>query len=68
MCFPTSISFAVWTDSIPLPVAKSGTSAAILNNEIVVIGGKGIIENNPISEIYDIMENLETIKFVSKRF
>ena len=54
MCFPTSISFAVWTDSIPLPVAKSGTSAAILNNEIIVIGGKGIIENNPISEIYDI--------------
>ena len=28
----------------PLPVAKSGNSAAIINNEIVVIGGKELLE------------------------
>ena len=47
-------TFSIWIDSVPLPVAKSGTSAALIENEIVVIGGKGIIDNNPISEIFDI--------------
>ncbi len=45
---------AIWIEATPLPVAKSGTSAAILDNEIVVIGGKGIVGNNPLSEIFDI--------------
>ena len=43
--------FSIWVESTPLPVAKSGTSAAILNNEIIVVGGKGIVGNNPLSEI-----------------
>ena len=52
--FLPSKVFSIWVESTPLPVAKSGTSAAILNNEIVVVGGKGIIGNNPLSEIFDI--------------
>ena len=51
--FPSKI-FSIWIDGTPLPIAKSGTSAAIINNEIAVIGGKGIIGNNPLSEIFDI--------------
>ena len=52
--FLPSKVFSIWVESIPLPVAKSGTSAAILNNEIIVVGGKGIVGNNPLSEIFDI--------------
>ena len=51
--FPLKI-FSIWIDGTPLPIAKSGTSAAIINNEIAVIGGEGIIGNNPLSEIFDI--------------
>ena len=54
--FPSKI-FSIWIDGTPLPIAKSGTSAAIINNEIAVIGGKGIIGNNPLSEIFDIEGN-----------
>ena len=52
--FLPSKVFSIWVESTPLPVAKSGTSAAILNNEIIVVGGKGIVGNNPLSEIFDI--------------
>ena len=52
--FLPSKVLSIWFESTPLPVAKSGTSAAILNNEIVVVGGKGIFGNNPLSEFFDI--------------
>ena len=51
--FP-SASYSKWEEGIPLPKAKSGTSAAIINKNIIVIGGKSIIGNHPLSEIFDI--------------
>ena len=50
--FYPSFGYSKWEEGVPLPKAKSGTSAAILNKNIIVIGGKGIVGNNPLSEIF----------------
>ena len=52
--FYPSFGYSKWEEGVPLPKAKSGTSAAILNKNIIVIGGKGIVGNNPLSEIFDL--------------
>ncbi len=52
--FYPSFGYSKWEEGVPLPKAKSGISAAILNKNIIVIGGKGIVGNNPLSEIFDL--------------
>jgi len=45
--------YSKWEEGIPLPKAKSGTVATTINDNIYVLGGKGIIGTSPLSEIYD---------------
>ena len=47
-----------WEDGIPMPQAKSGTVAAVIDNNIILIGGKSIVEGSPVSEIFDIKGNI----------
>ena len=47
-----------WEDGIPMPQAKSGTVATVIDNNIILIGGKSIVEGSPVSEIFDIKGNI----------
>ena len=51
--FLSEILYSKWEEGVPLPKAKSGTVATTINNDIYVLGGKGIIGTSPLSEIYD---------------
>ena len=51
--FSSDILYSKWEEGIPLPKAKSGTVATTIDDNIYVLGGKGIIGTSPLSEIYD---------------
>ena len=41
-----------------MPQAKSGTVATVIDNNIILIGGKSIVEGSPVSDIFDIKGNI----------